>query len=127
MNSYAGSTDINVLMQGNLSHNIWRAYASPVWMDIRQTNTLNRKGVKSEDDIKHIAPLQLDVIERLIQLYTNKNEVVFTPFLGIGSEVYKAVEMNRKGVGIELKPEYFKKAIENCKYAEENKMSMDLF
>lgn len=91
---------------------IWDEYNSPVWWDINQSNTLNRM-FSDEESERHIAPLQLDVIERCIKLYSNEGDVVFTPFLGIGSEVYQAVKMNRKGVGIELKREYFLQAVKN--------------
>lgn len=95
----------------------WEYEPSPVWWDIQQTNVLNTKIARSNADEKHICPLQLDVIERIVELYSNEGDVVFTPFLGIGSEIYQAVKMNRKGVGFELKPEYFEIAVENCKLA----------
>lgn len=97
------------------SHNIWRAYASPVWMDIRQTRTLNRDEARDADDEKHICPLQLDVIERAVTLWSNSGETVLTPFMGIGSEVYGAVSLGRMGVGVELKPSYFRQAVKNLK------------
>jgi DNA modification methylase len=100
------------------SHSVWRRYASPVWMDINQSNTLNRGGAREEKDERHICPLQLDVIERAITLYSNENDIVLSPFLGIGSEIYSAVKMKRRGIGIELKESYFNQAIENCKNAE---------
>ena len=92
---------------------VWQRYASPVWMDISQSRTLQYRGGRDEKDEQHISPLQLDVIERCIHLWSNPNDVVFTPFLGIGSEVYSAVEMGRKGIGIELKPSYFSQAVKN--------------
>lgn len=92
----------------------WQKYASPVWMDINYSETLNGRSGRDEDDGKHIAPLQLQTIERAIHLWTNKGDTVLTPFAGIGSEVYKAVEMGRKGIGFELKPSYFKEAVKNC-------------
>ena len=92
---------------------VWQRYASPVWMDINQTRTLQYRGGRDEKDEQHISPLQLDVIERCIHLWSNPNDVVFTPFLGIGSEVYGAVEMGRRGLGIELKASYFKQAVKN--------------
>ena len=73
------------------SHNIWRAYASPVWMDIRQTHTLDARKARDANDEKHLCPLQLDVIERACVLWSNPGEVVLTPFMGVGSEVYGAV------------------------------------
>lgn len=95
---------------------LWQKYASPVWMDINYSNTLNKEGRESDDE-KHIAPLQLETIERAIHLWTNPGETVFTPFLGIGSEVFQALKMGRKGVGIELKESYYKIAVKNCKNA----------
>jgi DNA modification methylase len=92
---------------------VWQRYASPVWMDINQSRTLQYRGARDDKDEQHISPLQLDVIERCIHLWSNPGDVVFTPFLGIGSEVYGAVELGRKGIGIELKPSYFKQAVKN--------------
>lgn len=92
---------------------VWQRYASPVWMDIRQTRTLQYRAGRDEKDELHISPLQLDVIERCIDLWTNPGETVLTPFLGIGSEVYSAVKMGRLGVGMELKPSYFAQARAN--------------
>lgn len=87
--------------------NVWQRYASPVWMDIRQSNTLQRKSARDEKDEKHICPLQLDVIERGIDLWTNPDDIVLDPFAGIGSVPYQAVQMGRRAVGIELKDTYF--------------------
>jgi len=92
---------------------VWQRYASPVWMDINQSRTLQYRSARDEKDEQHISPLQLDVIERCIHLWSNPNDVVFTPFMGIGSEVYGAVEMGRFGMGIELKPSYFRQAVKN--------------
>lgn len=92
---------------------VWQRYASPVWMDINQTRTLQYRGGRDEKDEVHISPLQLDVIERCIDLWSLPGETVLTPFLGIGSEVYSAVEMGRKGIGFELKASYFKQAVRN--------------
>jgi len=97
------------------AHNIWRAYASPVWMDIRQTNTLDARRARDSQDEKHLCCLQLDVIERAVILWSNPGEVVLTPFAGVGSEVYGAVLNGRKGVGIELKTSYFNQAVRNLK------------
>lgn len=93
----------------------WQNYASPVWMDINQSKTLQKESAREEKDEKHICPLQLDVIERCIELWTNDNDIVFTPFLGIGSECYQALSMNRRAVGIELKESYYNQAVANCK------------
>lgn len=92
---------------------VWQNYASPVWLDINQSNTLQRNSVREFADEKHICPLQLDVIERCINLWTNPNDVVLTPFMGIGSECYKAIEMGRRTVGIELKSSYYEQAVAN--------------
>ena len=101
------------------SHNIWRRYASPVWMDIRQSNTLNKNPARSEKDQKHICPLQLDVIGRCLELWSTQGDTMLSPFAGIGSEVYLAVKEGRRGMGIELKSEYYTVAVDNCKRAEE--------
>lgn len=100
------------------SHNIWRAYASPVWMDIRQTHTLDARVARDPEDEKHLCPLQLDVIERACVLWTNPGETVLTPFAGVGSEVYGAVINGRRGIGIELKPSYYRQAVKNLAAAE---------
>lgn len=96
-----------------LNHYIWQRYASSVWDDIREGNCLEFKQSKEDEDEKHVTPTQLDVIDRLIELYSNEGELVFTPFMGCGTEVYSAVSMNRKAIGIELKDSYFKQAIMN--------------
>ncbi len=101
-----------------LNHYIWQRYASSVWDDIRIDNVLPFKDSKEEDDEKHVHPLQLDVIDRLVELYSNPNEVVFTPFMGVGSEVYSPVSMGRKAIGVELKDSYYKQAILNMQDAE---------
>lgn len=95
----------------------WQKYASPVWFDIKRTDVLNAKLAREDRDEKHICPLQLTVIERAIELWSNPGEVVFTPFMGIGSEAYMAVKMGRKAVGVELKESYFRQAVENVKEA----------
>lgn len=100
------------------SIDVWQRYASPVWFDINQTRTLNVRVARSEKDERHLCPLQLDVIERAIELWTLPGEVVFTPFAGIGSELYGAVSRKRKAVGIELKPEYFAQAVKNLRALE---------
>lgn len=102
---------------------LWQKYASPVWMDIDYGKTLNKEGRESDDE-KHIAPLQLETIERAIHLWTNPGDIVFTPFLGIGSEVFQALKMGRRGVGIELKESYFNIAKKNCKNATVSKSQL---
>lgn len=96
---------------------IWQQYASPVWFDIRQTYVLPYREAKDKDDEKHICPLQLDVIERCVALWSKPGDVVLTPFMGVGSEVYVAVKNKRRGIGIELKKSYFKQAVLNVKSA----------
>ena len=98
-----------------LSHYIWQRYASSVWDDIRIDHVLPFRDSKEEDDEKHVHPLQLDVIDRIVELYSNQGEIVLTPFMGVGSEVYSPVSMGRKAIGIELKDSYFKQAILNMK------------
>lgn len=110
-----------------LSHNIWRAYASPVWMDVRQTHTLDARKARDKDDEKHLCPLQLDVIERACVLWSNPGEKVFTPFMGVGSEVYGALINQRFGIGVELKPAYYRQAVRNLDSAVEHTDPMDLF
>ena len=100
-----------------LSHYIWQRYASSVWDDIRIDNVLPFRDSREEDDEKHVHPLQLDVIDRIIELYSNKGETVLTPFMGVGSEVYSPVSMGRKAIGIELKDSYFKQAKINLELA----------
>lgn len=100
-----------------LSHIIWQRYASSVWDDIRIDEVLQYKEAKEEDDEKHVHPLQLDVIDRIVELYSNPKEIVLTPFMGVGSEVFSPVSMGRKAIGIELKDSYFKQAVKNLKDA----------
>jgi len=109
---------ITNLNKNNFPLNTWQKWASPVWMDIQRTDVLNNyRSAKEDKDEKHICPLQLGVIERCIALWSNKGDVVFTPFMGIGSEVYQAVKMNRKGIGFELKESYFDVARKNVRRA----------
>lgn len=93
----------------------WQRYASPVWMDINQSNTLQARSARDEKDERHICPLQLDVIKRAILLWSNPGDIVLTPFLGIGSEAYVALELKRRAIGIELKESYYNQAVKNCK------------
>lgn len=118
----------NPVTNTDLPVDLWQKYASPVWMDIDYGNTLQgyRNG-REENDEKHICPLQLDTIERLIHLYSNKGDVVFTPFMGIGSEVFQAVKMDRKAIGFELKESYFDLAKKNIKTLIQTKHQTTLF
>lgn len=102
-----------------LSHYIWQRYASSVWDDVRIDNVLPFRDSKEDDDEKHVHPLQLDVIDRLVELYSNPDETVLTPFMGVGSEVYSPVSLGRKAIGIELKDSYFKQAKINLEHAVE--------
>lgn len=99
-----------------LSHIIWQRYASSVWDDVRIDNVLPFRDSKDEDDEKHVHPLQLDVIERCVEMWSNSGDVVLTPFMGVGSEVFAAIKHGRKGIGIELKDSYFRQAILNLDY-----------
>jgi DNA modification methylase len=111
----------------NISVDTWQKWASPVWMDIDYGDTLNGTKGREEKDEKHICPLQLPTIERLIGLYTNEGDTVLTPFMGIGSEVYQALKMARKGIGIELKKQYFDVAVGNIKSVSESKKQVAMF
>lgn len=106
--------------ENRFSHWIWRQYASCFWDDIRIDRVLPYKESRDPDDERHVHPLQLDVIERACILWTNPGEVVFTPFMGVGSEVYGALINERRAVGVELKPSYFKQALRNVRYAIEH-------
>ena len=100
-------------IENRYSHWIWRQYASAFWDDIRIERVLPFRDAKDENDEKHVHPLQLDVIDRAITLWSNPGEVVLTPFMGVGSEVYSAVRLGRRGIGVELKPTYFVQAKRN--------------
>lgn len=104
---------------------VWREYASPVWWNINQSDTLNRMFADEESE-RHICPLQLPVIERCLKLYSNEGDTVFTPFMGIGSEVYQSVKMNRKAIGIELKPEYYEQAVMNLRALDNEKNQLTI-
>lgn len=101
----------------DISVDVWQRYASPVWFDINQGNTLQKESAREEEDEKHICPLQLDVIERLIILYSQPGETVLSPFAGIGSEGYTALKLDRKFIGYELKQSYYEQAKKNLENA----------
>jgi len=117
-NFYIGESGPVSTDKRSYSIEVWQRYASPVWFDISQTRVLNAKIAREDQDEKHICPLQLDVIERAIHLWSNPGDIVFSPFAGIGSEGYGAVRLGRKFIGIELKPEYYEQAIKNIQEAE---------
>jgi DNA modification methylase len=106
----------------------WQKYASPIWMDINPSDTLQSKSCRDEKDEKHICPLQLSVIRRAIDLWSNPGETVATPFLGIGSEAYVALQRGRRAIGCELKTSWFEQAVRNCQGAvlESTQIGFDL-
>lgn len=119
---------LDPVTNNDMSVDLWQKIASPVWMDIDYGNTLQGfRNARDNNDEKHICPLQLDTIERLILLYSNKGDTVFTPFMGIGSEVFQAVSMGRKGIGFELKESYYNTAKLNLQKAIETKKQTTLF
>ena len=113
--------------ENRLSHWIWRQYASAFWDDVRLGRVLPFKEARDSDDEKHMHPLQLDVIERCLTLWSNPGETVFTPFMGVGSEVYGAVRNGRRGIGVELKPAYYRQAVKNLKTVEFQSREESLF
>lgn len=108
-----------------LAHWIWQQYASSIWDDIRISRVLQYRAARDKDDEKHVHPLQLDVIERCIQLRSNPGEIVLTPFMGVGSEVYGAVKCGRRGIGVELKASYFNQALKNVRGAVDGSIDAD--
>lgn len=120
-------TPVTNLNKSNFPLDTWQKWASPVWMDIKRTDVLNGKEGTEMGDEKHIAPLQLEVINRLVHLWSNEGETVFTPFLGIGSEAYVSVRNGRKAIGIELKDGYFDVAVKNVQSVMESQKQMQLF
>ena len=111
-------------IENRYSHWIWRQYASAFWDDVRIDRVLPYQEARDPEDEKHVHPLQLDVIERAVVLWSNPKEVVFTPFMGVGSEVYAAVQNGRFGVGAELKPTYFRQAVQNLEAVDVKEMEM---
>lgn len=108
----------------NTSIDVWQKYASPVWDDIRETDTLNFREGRDNDDERHICPLQLDVIERCLQLWSLPDDIVWSPFMGIGSEGYMSLKLGRRFVGAELKSSYYKLACRNMEQAKITQYSM---
>jgi len=109
------------------SHEVWQRYASPVWFDINQTKTLNVAGARDDRDERHVCPLQLETIERCLELWTNPGDTVLSPFAGIGSEGYQAIKQDRKFIGIELKESYFRKAVKNLQSVDNAQAQLSLF
>lgn len=105
---------------------LWQKWASPVWMDINQTDVLNVRSAKDGRDEKHLCPLQLDLIERAIRLWSNEGEIVLSPFMGIGSEGWGALKCRRKFVGFELKESYYRQAIKNLQHQSDTSSGADL-
>lgn len=105
---------------------LWQKYASPVWMDIRQSDTLQKKSARAEEDERHICPLQLEVIKRCICLWTNPGDIVLDPFAGIASTNYMALRLDRRTIGVELKESYYQQAVLNCEMAM-NEEIIDIF
>jgi DNA modification methylase len=112
-----GDNETPIQSEGEVSRNDWISWAEGCWWDIRETETLNVTEGRGEDDTKHICPLQLSVIDRIVRLYSNPGELVFSPFTGIGSEGYTALKLGRKFYGCELKDEYHQAALRNCQRA----------
>jgi len=120
-------TDWENPQTNKLAHWIWQQYASSFWDDIRIGHVLPFKAARESDEEKHVHPLQLDVIERCIALWSNAGDIVLSPFMGVGSEIYGALINGRRGVGIELKPSYYRQAVKNIKSAGLKKKQADLF
>lgn len=109
---------------GTLSHERWRRYASPVWMDINFSKTMNAKAARDNEDERHVCPMALDLIERAIQLWSNPGDVVFDPFSGVGSTGYQSIKMGRKFIGSELKKSYFEQACKNIASAKDTQTGL---
>lgn len=112
-----GENAVPINSKGQVSRNQWIEWAESSWGDIRETDTLNVKEARSEDDVRHVCPLQLGVIDRLVRLFSNPDEIVFSPFAGIGSELHTALKLGRRAYGCEIKDEYHAVAIQNCNRA----------
>jgi DNA modification methylase len=124
LDHYEGDADF--VSKGRLSIDIWQLYASPIWMDINPSDTLQARAARDEKDERHICPLQLQVIHRALQLWTNPNDLVLSPFAGIGSEGYESIRLGRRFVGIELKPSYYAQACKNLRDIERQKAHEEL-
>ena len=109
------------------SHEVWQRYASPVWFDINQTKTLNVQAARSENDEKHICPLQLQTIARCLELWSNKGDTVLSPFAGVGSEGYESIQRDRNFIGIELKPSYYEQMVKNLERLDKSYKQTSIF
>ncbi len=119
--------DNEIPIKTDVTNDEWIEWARPVWLDIKETNTLNARVARESADERHICPLQLDFIERCVRLWSNPGEVVFSPFAGIGSELYVAVERGRRALGIELKPSYWSTAVSNLRSLDDRKAQAVMF
>ena len=119
--------DNPVTIETDVSRDEWIQFARPIWYGIRESDTLNVRAARSEKDERHIAPLQLGTIDRCIRLWSNRGELVLSPFAGIGSEGYVSIQQGRRYVGVELKPEYFNVAVSNLKESERKRDEGTLF
>lgn len=119
--------DNEVPIKNDVTNDEWIEWARPVWLDIKESNTLNARVAREAADERHICPLQLDFIERCVRLWSNPGETVFTPFAGIGSEVYIAVQQGRRALGIELKPSYWRVAVNNMRSLDQRKNQVAIF
>lgn len=119
--------DNAVPIKNDVTNDEWIEWAQPVWWDIKETNTLNVRVARDEADERHICPLQLDFIERCVRLWSNPGETVLSPFAGIGSEIYMARKLGRKGIGCELKPSYWRTAVDNLTALDETLAMATLF
>lgn len=119
--------DNQIAIKNDVSNEEWIEWAQPVWLDIRETKTLNERVAREEADERHICPLQLDFIERCVRLWSNPGETVLSPFAGIGSEIYQAVKFGRYGLGIELKESYWRTAVNNLQTLENEMGAATLF
>ena len=119
--------DNAVPIHPDITNDQWIEWARPIWYGIRETETLQAAEGREADDERHICPLQLGTIERCIRLWSNAGETVLSPFAGIGSEIYQAIKLGRRGVGVELKRSYWQAAVKNCRRAEQAAKPLDLF
>jgi DNA modification methylase len=125
LRDYYGTDRVGIDEEDKRSIAVWQRYAEPMWLDIVPGDTLSGKYAREEADERHIAPLQLTVIRRCLELWSNPGDVVLSPFAGIGSECYVALQMGRKAVGVELKPSYYKQAVSNCKEARKSDLLLE--